>query len=150
MHAHCPAQVGSSLSLRSPHSHPQVFMRTLSDLFDFSIHFISFLFISLISLLSLLPYTFYFLNVVDNKPAHFRWGAWHPGREELLHRLWAQRPLHYRGVCRVHPGVLRRAAVPWRLRLRGHHHRWDAPQCVPKTIRSLWRRRPVVVVNESW
>ena len=43
-------------------------MRTVSDLFDFSIHFISFLFISLIFLLFLLPYTFHFLNVVDNKP----------------------------------------------------------------------------------
>ena len=34
------------------------------------------------------------------------------------------------------------------------YHRSDAPQCVPKTSRSLWRRRPVVlsvvVVNESW
>ena len=47
-------------------------MRVLSDLFDLSIHFISYLFISLIFLLFLLPYTFYFLDVVDNKPAHFR------------------------------------------------------------------------------
>ena len=43
-------------------------MRTVSDLFDLSIHFISYLFISFIFLL---PYT-YFLDVVDNKPAHFR------------------------------------------------------------------------------
>ena len=70
-------------------------MRTVSDLFDFSIHFISLLFISLIFLLFLLPYTFHFLNVVDHKPAHFRWGAWHLCREELLHRLSAQRPLHH-------------------------------------------------------
>ena len=47
-------------------------MRTLSDLFDLSFRFISYLFISLIFLLFLLPYTFYFLDVVDNKPAHFR------------------------------------------------------------------------------
>ena len=47
-------------------------MRTVSDLFDLSIHFISYLFISLIFLLFLLPYTLYFLNGVDNKPAHYR------------------------------------------------------------------------------
>ena len=47
-------------------------MRVWSDLFDLSIHFISYLFISLIFLHFLLPYTFYFLNLVDNKPAHFR------------------------------------------------------------------------------
>ena len=50
-------------------------MRTVSvvsDLFDFSIHFFSFLFISLIFLTFLLPYTFYFLDVVDEQPAHFR------------------------------------------------------------------------------
>ena len=32
-----------------------------------------------------------------------------------------------RGLCRVQPGVRDRAAVPWRLRLRWHHHRSDAP-----------------------
>ena len=51
-------------------------MRTVSDFFDLSLHFISFLFISLIFFLfllpyTLLPYTFYF-HVVDNMPAHFR------------------------------------------------------------------------------
>ena len=43
-------------------------MRTVSvasDLFDFSIHFISFLIISLITLLFLLPDTFNFHDVVD-------------------------------------------------------------------------------------
>ena len=39
-------------------------MRTVSDLFDFSIHFIS-SFISLVILLFLLPDIFNFLNVVD-------------------------------------------------------------------------------------
>ena len=50
-------------------------MRTVSvasDLFDFSIHFISFLIISLITLLFLLPYTFNFHDVVDKYSAHFR------------------------------------------------------------------------------
>ena len=47
-------------------------MRKVSDVFDFSIHFIPYLFISLIFLLFLLPYTFYFLNVVDKYPAYFR------------------------------------------------------------------------------
>ena len=75
--------------------------------------------------------------------------------EELgLHRLWVQQPLHHGGFCRVHPGVFDRATIPWRLRLRWSHHRSDAPQCVPKMSRSLWRRRlvvlSVVVVNESW
>ena len=43
-------------------------MRTVSvasDLFDFSIHFISFLILSLVTLLFLLPDIFNFLNVVD-------------------------------------------------------------------------------------
>ena len=50
-------------------------MRTVSvasDLFDFSIYFISFLIISIITLLFLLPDTFNFLNVVDEHPAYFR------------------------------------------------------------------------------
>ena len=131
------------------------FMRTVSvasDLFDFSIHFLSFFIISLITLLFLLPDTFSFHDVVDKYPAHFRWGPSHPGRERSSHRLWAQRRLHCRGLCRIHPGVLERAAVPWWLRLRWRHHRQDAPWCVPKTSRSL-RRRPVVqsvVVRQSW
>ena len=59
-------------------------MSTLSDLFDLSFHFISYLFMSLIFLL-LLPYTFYFLDLVDNKPAE----ELGPGQKELLHRLQA-------------------------------------------------------------
>ena len=47
-------------------------MRVLSDLFDLSIYFISYLFISLIFLHFLLPYTFYFLDVADYNHAHFR------------------------------------------------------------------------------
>ena len=43
-----------------------------SDLFDFSLHFISFFIISLITLLFLLPDTFTFLNVVDKYLAYFR------------------------------------------------------------------------------
>ena len=78
----------------------------------------------------------------------------HPGRERASHRLWAQRPLHHGGLCRVRPGVLDRATVPWRLRLRWRHHRQGALWCLPKTSRSLWRRRPivlsVVVVRQSW
>ena len=84
-------------------------MRTLSDLFDLSIHFISFF----IALIFLLPYSFLFLDVVDYNHAHRRWGAGSPGLSELLHRLWAQRPLHHRGFCWIHPGVFQRAAVPW-------------------------------------
>ena len=122
----CTYTVAQVCALFTPSS-SSCFMRTLSDLFDFSIHLISYLFISLIFLLFLLPYTFYFLDVVDNKPALFRWGAGPPGQKELSHRLWAQRPLHHGGLCRVHPGLLDRATVPWRLRLRWHHHRSDAP-----------------------
>ena len=79
------------------------------------------------------------------------WGPWHPGRERSSHSLWDQRPLHPRDLWRIHPGVHRRAAVPWWLRLR--HHRQDAAWRVPKTSRSLWTRRPVVlsvVVSQSW
>ena len=50
-------------------------MRTVSvasDLFDFSLHFISYLFIPLIFLLFLLPDIFNFLDVVDEYPAYFR------------------------------------------------------------------------------
>ena len=112
------------------------------DLFDTSIHFFSFL-ISLITLLFLLPDTFNFHDVEDKYPAYFRWGPWHLGRERASHWLWAQRPLHHRGICRIHPGVLGRATVPWWLQLRWRHHRQDAPWRVPKT--SLWRRRPVVL-----
>ena len=43
-----------------------------SDLFDFSLHFISFLIISLITLLFLLPDIFNNLNVVVKYPAYFR------------------------------------------------------------------------------
>ena len=70
------------------------FMRTVSvasDLFDFSIHFMSFLIVSLIFLLFLLPDTFNFLNVVDTYPAYFRWGPWHPGRERSSHRPCTQK-----------------------------------------------------------
>ena len=59
------------------------FMRAVSvasDLFDFSIHFISFLITSLITLLLVLSDTFNFHDVVDKYPAYFRWGPWHSGR----------------------------------------------------------------------
>ena len=114
---------------------------------------LSIIIISLMTLLVLLSHTFNLHDVVEKYPAYFRWGPWHPGRERASHRLWAQRPPHYRGSCRIHPGVLERAAVPWWLLLRWGHHRSDAPWCVPKTSRSLWRRRPVVlsvVVSQSW
>ena len=61
-----------SLCLHSSHSHPHV----------------SYLFISLIFLLFLLPVNFIFQDVVDNKPAHFRWGAGPPGQKELLHTIF--------------------------------------------------------------
>ena len=59
------------------------------DLFDTSIHFISFLIISLITLLFLMPYTFNFHDVVDKCPAYFRSGPWHPGRERASHTIKA-------------------------------------------------------------
>ena len=51
------------------------FMRTVSfacDLFDFSLHFISFFIISLITLLFLMPDIFNFFNVVAKYPAYIR------------------------------------------------------------------------------
>ena len=82
----CTKHSGSSLSLHSSHSPSMLAVSVASDLFDFSLHFISFLIISLITLLFLLPDTFTFFNVVDKYPAYFRWGLWHPGREQLLHK----------------------------------------------------------------
>ena len=77
-----------------------------------------------------------------------------PGLHVLLHRVWAQRFLPHRDLCRVQSGVRNRATVPRRLGLRRRRYRSDALQRVPKTSRSLSRRRPVVrsvvVVNESW
>ena len=108
--------------------------------------------ISLITLFFILPFNFIFLDVVDKYPAHFRWGAWHLRREKLLHRFWAQQPLHQRGLCRIQPGVLGRSAVPQWLWLRWRRHRQDAPWCVPKMSRSHWRRRLVVlsvIVSQS-
>ena len=80
----CTPHCGSSLSLRSSHSPPHVsyaLWALLSDLFDFSLHFISFPIICLITLLFLLLDNFIFHDVVDKYPAYFRWGPWHPGRE---------------------------------------------------------------------
>ena len=61
--------------------------------------------------------------------------------------------LPHRDLCRVQSGVRNRAFVPRRLGLRRRRYRSDALQRVPKTSRSLCRRRPVVrsdvVVNES-
>ena len=145
----------SSGSHSSPHrtrmSH--LVVSAVPDLFDTSIHFFSFLIISLITLLFLLPDKFNFHDVVDQYLAYFRWGPWHSGRERASHMLWAQRPLHHGGLCRIHPGVLGRAAVPWWFRLRWRHHRQDASWRVPKTSRSLCRKRHVVqsvVVSQSW
>ena len=92
MHTHC----GSFCALFT-HRHRHVSCAHWVTFFDLSTHFIYFL------LLFLLLYTFYFLDVVDNKPMHFRWGAGPPGQKELLHRLWAQRPLHHGGLLSSTP-----------------------------------------------
>ena len=76
-------------------------------LFDLSIYLTSYLFISFIFLHFLLLLTFYFLDVVDYNHAHFRWGAGYPGQEELLHRVWAQRPLHHGSFPWPSNGVLK-------------------------------------------
>ena len=67
------------------------------------------------------------------------WGVGSPGLSLLLHKLWAQRLLPHRDLCRVQSGVRNRATVPRRLGLRRHRYRSDALQLVPKTSRSLWR-----------
>ena len=151
MIAHTVAQVCALfVSSSSP-----CLMHTLSDsLFDLSIEFTFLLFIPFIFLHILLHYTFYFLDVVDYNHAHCRWGVGSPGLQVLLHKLRAQRLLPHRDLCRVHPGVRNRATVPRRLGLRRRRYRSDALQRVPKTSRSLCRRRlvggSVVVVNKSW
>ena len=81
----CTQTEAQVCALFTPSSSP-CFMRVLSDVFDFSSLFISYLFISLLFLLFLLPCTFYFLDVVDHNHAHFRWGAGSPGQKELFHR----------------------------------------------------------------
>ena len=53
--------------------------------------------------------------------------------EWLAKSVWARRPLHHRGSCRIHPGVLGRATVPWWLRLRWRH--------LGKTLLNACRRR---------
>ena len=79
------------------------------------------------------------LKVVDNKPAHFRWGAWHPGREELLHRLWAQRPLHHGDLCRVHPESLSEQRFPEDFDYDDVTIGKALLNPLPKTSRSRWR-----------
>ena len=132
------------------HAHASSVVSVVPDLFDISIHFF---FISPITLLFLLLDAFNFHEVVDKYPAYSCLGPWLSGRERASHRLWAQRPLPHRGLCRIHPGVFGRATVPCWLRLRWRHHGQDAPQCVPKTSRPLWIRRLVVqyvVVSQWW
>ena len=101
---------------------------------------------------ALLPVNFIFQDVVHKFSAYSCWGPGHPGRERASHRLWAQRVPHHGGLFRIHTGVLVRAVVTHWLRLRWSRHRQDAPWRVPKTSRSLWRRRLVVlsvVVSQS-
>ena len=120
-------------------------LSAVHDLFDTSVHF-SFIIISLIFLLFLLPDTFYFLNVADKYPEYFRWGLWHPGRERFLHRLCAQRPLHHRGLCRIHPGIFRRAADPWAPSVRRSLMRAeDEPITLKKACRLVCRRQSIMI-----
>ena len=74
--AHTVAQVCALFTSLSS----SCFMRTLSDLFDLSIHFVSGLFVSLIFLLFFLPYTFYIFDFVENKPA--------PWTKRTLPQVW--------------------------------------------------------------
>ena len=82
----------------------------------------SFLIISLSTLLFLLPANFYFLmswlETLRTSAVDFGTMA-----KNNLHKLWAQQPLDYRGLCRIHPAVRWRAAVSWWFRLRWRHHR---------------------------
>ena len=116
---------GSTLSLRSSHSHHHVScaVSVASDLFDFSLHFISFLIISLSTLLFLLPDNFNFLllwlKTLRTSAEDFGTMA----KNNTSTSYEPQRPLDYRGLCRIHPGVRWRAAVAWWLRLRWRHHR---------------------------
>ena len=61
------------------HAHSEWPLRPLHSLHLLSLH---------LSLIFLLPYTFYLIIVVDNKPAHFRWGAGLPGQKELVHNIF--------------------------------------------------------------
>ena len=97
------------------HRHRHVSCARWVTLFDFSVHFTSYLFISFIFLHFLLPFTFYFPDVVENNHAHFRWGVGSPGQKELLHskgsvraclpvrvklqRTWAVEPTSAKDPC---------------------------------------------------
>ena len=75
------------------------------------------------------------------------------GWERASHKLWTQRVPHHEGLWTLHPEILGQAEVHQWLRLRWRHYRQGALLCLPKTSRSLWRRRPVVlsvVVCHSW
>ena len=83
MHAHC----GSSLSLRSTHRHTHVSCArwVISSTSPFTSSPISSSLLSSCSSCCLTLSTS--LNVVDSKPAHFRWGAGRPSQKELLHSM---------------------------------------------------------------
>ena len=78
---------------------------------------------------------------------------WHPGRETTPPQVMSPTTTSLQRHMSNTPRSKRAADPSW-LRLRWRHHRSDAPSCVTKTSRSLWRRRPVVlsvvVVCQSW
>ena len=80
------------------------------------------------------------------------WFLRHLHSRGASHQLWAQRPLHHRGLCRIRPGV-RAADTQW-LRLRWRHHRSDAPSwsaeeepitLKKKACRLVCRRQTVMI-----
>ena len=95
---------------RTPSSY-SCFMRALSDLFDLSIHFISYLFISLIFLPFLLPYTFYFLDVLHKKPATLplrNWASWPKRAPPQRLPVYLLPPIHEDAT-----GIVNDYRAPW-------------------------------------
>ena len=97
MIAHC---IGSSSHSSHVARACVISLCVASDLFDTSIHFFSFLFISLITLFFLLPDNFNFHDAADKYPAH----SWHPGRERSSHKLdtpWREHSNILREKCQT-------------------------------------------------
>ena len=126
-------------------------VRTLSDsLSDLSIYLTFLLFILLFFLHILLPFTFLLMSWTTTT----RTAAEELAPQDYKNSSTGYEPNEYH-ITEAYVEYTRspRASSPsqW-LRLRWRHHRQDAPWCVPKTSRSLWRRPVVlsVVVSQSW
>ena len=140
MHAH----FGSSLSPIHPIVILMFSWRTVSvasDLFDFSLHFISFLISLLSPCCSCCP---------TPSSSFMSWtNTLRTSAEDFGTLAENEPPTSYESndhfITEADVEYTQESSGPQWLRLRWRHHRQDAPSCVPQTSRSLWRRRPDVL-----